>query len=281
VSARVRRADHGRNKGHAAPATPWCLPQVGGGKRSNPFVGRRTDRRRRVHSVLLALSSRPGPWFCRWRGSRRSLDFLAHLVSLAALVGPVASRHLEDAPIARCGARGNDGRRISLVIDLFKYLWHYILAMAQRPLAARLFLSSVVLCAVSVAAFAATKNPPLKPINLNSASSEQLQEVPGIGPATAEKILHMRKAHGPFNSVDDLLAIRGIGRKRLDKMRKYLTAGKSSVSIKSGQSASCPSCAKATTPPAKEAALPVKRIAPAKKAADEPPAPPANEPAEP
>jgi competence ComEA-like helix-hairpin-helix protein len=130
----------------------------------------------------------------------------------------------------------------------------------------------------------ATKNPPLKPINLNSATSEQLQEVPGIGPATADKILRMRKAHGPFNSVDDLLAIRGIGRKRLDKMRKYLTAGKSAVSSKSGQSASCAGCAgcaKATTPAAKEAALPVKRIAPVKKAADEPPAPPANEPAEP
>jgi competence ComEA-like helix-hairpin-helix protein len=127
----------------------------------------------------------------------------------------------------------------------------------------------------------ATKNPPLKPINLNSATSEQLQEVPGIGPATADKILRMRKAHGPFNSVDDLLAIRGIGRKRLDKMRKYLTAGKSAVSSKSGQSANCAGCAKATTPAAKEAALPVKRIAPVKKAADEPPAPPANEPAEP
>jgi comEA protein len=67
------------------------------------------------------------------------------------------------------------------------------------------------------------KKPPLHPINLNTAGSTQLQEVPGIGPATADKILKMRKSYGPFKSVDDLRAIKGIGPKRLEKMRKYLT----------------------------------------------------------
>ncbi|MGB2590354.1 MAG: helix-hairpin-helix domain-containing protein [Candidatus Acidiferrum sp.] len=69
----------------------------------------------------------------------------------------------------------------------------------------------------------AKKKPPAAPINLNTANAEQLQEVPGIGPATAEKILQMRKSYGPFKSVDDLRAIRGIGPKRIEKMRKYLT----------------------------------------------------------
>jgi len=73
---------------------------------------------------------------------------------------------------------------------------------------------------------AATKKPPVKPLNINSANSEELQQVPGIGPATAEKILQMRKSYGAFKSVDDLLAIRGIGPKRLEKMRKYLTVGR-------------------------------------------------------
>ncbi|MBS1839219.1 MAG: helix-hairpin-helix domain-containing protein [Acidobacteria bacterium] len=72
----------------------------------------------------------------------------------------------------------------------------------------------------------ATKKPPLHPINLNTANAAQLQEVPGIGPATADKILKMRKSYGPFKSVDDLRAIKGIGPKRLEKMRKYLTVGK-------------------------------------------------------
>jgi competence ComEA-like helix-hairpin-helix protein len=72
---------------------------------------------------------------------------------------------------------------------------------------------------------AAKKKPPAEPVNLNTATSAELQQVPGIGPATAEKILKMRKSYGRFKSVNDLLAIRGIGPKRLAKMRKYLTVG--------------------------------------------------------
>jgi competence protein ComEA len=82
------------------------------------------------------------------------------------------------------------------------------------------------------ASAATTKKPPLRPVNINTATSEELQQVPGIGPATAEKILQMRKSYGAFKSVDDLLAIRGIGKKRLDKMRKYLTVGKPAAASK-------------------------------------------------
>ncbi len=55
----------------------------------------------------------------------------------------------------------------------------------------------------------------------SSASALELQQVPGIGPSTADKILQMRKSYGVFKSVDDLLGIKGIGPKRLDKMKKY------------------------------------------------------------
>jgi comEA protein len=115
--------------------------------------------------------------------------------------------------------------------------------------------------ALASAASATTKKPPLKPVNLNSATSEELQQVPGIGPATADKILQMRKSYGPFKSVDDLVAIRGIGKKRLDKMRKYLTAGKP---------ASCAGCAKALA--VKQASPPAKPNAAAKPTTGEPPA---------
>ena len=72
----------------------------------------------------------------------------------------------------------------------------------------------------------ATKKPPTQPVNINTADSTQLQLVPSIGPSTAEKILQMRKSYGSFKSVNELTAIRGIGPKRLEKMRKYLTVGK-------------------------------------------------------
>jgi competence ComEA-like helix-hairpin-helix protein len=86
-----------------------------------------------------------------------------------------------------------------------------------------LFLFLSLICAP--VALGGKKKPPVKPVNINTATSVELQQVPGIGPATAEKILQMRKSYGAFKSVDDLLAIRGLGPKRLEKMRKYLTVG--------------------------------------------------------
>jgi len=101
--------------------------------------------------------------------------------------------------------------------------------MRWRILSAHLLLCA---CLIFGSAAIAKKKPPTQPVNINTANSEQLQQVPGIGPATAQKILQMRKSYGPFKSVNDLLAIRGLGQKRLDKMRKYLTVGKVPTSPK-------------------------------------------------
>ena len=113
-------------------------------------------------------------------------------------------------------------------------------------LIARFWLVFVALCTIS-AQLAAKKKPPLAPININTATSEELQQVPGIGPVTAEKILQMRKSYGPFKSVDDLRAIRGIGPKRLEKMRKYLTVGKS-ASQKKAEPVATPTGAPSLSP---------------------------------
>lgn len=108
---------------------------------------------------------------------------------------------------------------------------------------ARLSLLLVVFCLVASAS-PAKKKPPARPVNLNSATSAELQQVPGIGPATAAKILQMRKSYGAFKSVDDLRAIRGIGPKRIEKMRKYLTVGKSPAVKKAGKNTACFTCVK-------------------------------------
>lgn len=107
----------------------------------------------------------------------------------------------------------------------------YYRTVMKRLHSASIFLLLIEFCGMA-ANLAANKKPPAAPVNLNTATSEELQTVPGIGPATAEKILQMRKNYGAFKSVDDLLAIKGIGAKRLEKMRKYLTIGKTSSSTK-------------------------------------------------
>lgn len=111
---------------------------------------------------------------------------------------------------------------------------------------AKLAFCLVALCLAAGVAPAATKKPPLKPVNINTANAEELQQVPGIGPATADKILQMRKSYGAFKSVDDLVSIKGLGKKRLEKMRKYLTVGKVSAGKQAPKN---PSAVESADPP--------------------------------
>lgn len=66
------------------------------------------------------------------------------------------------------------------------------------------------------------KNPTPTGISLNRATQAQLETLPGVGPATAKKILDYRMEHGGFSSVEELLAVKGIGPKKLGAMRKFL-----------------------------------------------------------
>lgn len=76
---------------------------------------------------------------------------------------------------------------------------------------------------VATALSAAKKHPPAQPLDLNAATAEQLQQVPGVGPNMAKAIVEFREKSGPVRRVEDLLAIRGITKQRLGKMRPYIT----------------------------------------------------------
>lgn len=64
---------------------------------------------------------------------------------------------------------------------------------------------------------------PSGPVSLSSATLEELDELPGVGPITAQKIVDYRAEHGPFGSVDDLDAVPGIGPTRIEQLRDLVT----------------------------------------------------------
>lgn len=77
--------------------------------------------------------------------------------------------------------------------------------------------------AASAASAATAAATPGQLVNLNTATLEGLEALPGVGPVTAQKILDWRTAHGAFSSVDELLEVDGIGEKTLADLAPYAT----------------------------------------------------------
>lgn len=82
------------------------------------------------------------------------------------------------------------------------------------------------LCLAGAAALGAgqtqPKQEPAKRIDLNKATAEELQQLPDIGPARAKAIIDFREKSGPFRRVEDLLAVPGISKRRLAKIRPFV-----------------------------------------------------------
>jgi competence protein ComEA len=76
----------------------------------------------------------------------------------------------------------------------------------------------------SPGSFAGASGPgSTQPVNINTASADELDTLPGVGPATAEAIIAYREQSGPFTSVDQLLDVRGIGDAKLAQLRDLVT----------------------------------------------------------
>ncbi len=70
-------------------------------------------------------------------------------------------------------------------------------------------------------------------ININTATAEELQMLPGIGASTAQGIVAFRNANGPFKSIEDLVKVRGIGEKKFNSIKAYLRIeGETTLHIK-------------------------------------------------
>ncbi|HXP82511.1 MAG TPA: helix-hairpin-helix domain-containing protein [Verrucomicrobiae bacterium] len=94
--------------------------------------------------------------------------------------------------------------------------------LSTIPFRVRALLAALLLV-LSCSFAQSQKQPPAKPIDLNVANAKELQELSGVGPVTAQRIIDLREKSGRFHRVEDLLAVRGISQKKLDAMRPYVT----------------------------------------------------------
>ena len=107
-----------------------------------------------------------------------------------------------------------------------------MICMKTRPVRAAALALAVLLHLVS-AAGAAGEDPRLQGVvNVNTATLEQLQLLPGIGESRARAILATREARGGFKSVDELVEVKGIGEASLARLRPFVRVeGKTTARI--------------------------------------------------
>jgi competence protein ComEA len=84
-------------------------------------------------------------------------------------------------------------------------------------------IATLILCQLSTASAADSAPEAISGlvVNINEATSEQLEALPNIGPSKAQAIVDYR-AKRPFKKVEDLMRVKGIGRKTFNKLRPYL-----------------------------------------------------------
>ena len=70
------------------------------------------------------------------------------------------------------------------------------------------------------------KEPPAEPVDVNAASAEELETLPGIGPSLAERIVTFRETNGPFGSTGDLLDVNGMNDRRLEEIAPFIRTGR-------------------------------------------------------
>ena len=100
-----------------------------------------------------------------------------------------------------------------------------------QRLASLATLAVVALIAFAAAPVAAAPaaDTPSGVVNVNTATAEQLDLLPGVGPAVAGRILEHREKNGSFKSAEDLMLVKGIGEKSFEKMKPYVATSGSTT----------------------------------------------------
>jgi competence protein ComEA len=95
----------------------------------------------------------------------------------------------------------------------------------------RMMMAAIAAIALSAPALSAQSKAPAPkpaatiaaPVNLNTATAEQLATIPGVGPKMAERILDYRQKNGGFKKIEDLMNVSGVGEKSFLKMKPLIT----------------------------------------------------------
>ncbi len=66
---------------------------------------------------------------------------------------------------------------------------------------------------------------PEQPVNINTATAEELVELPRVGPATAARIIEWREENGPFARIEELMNVQGIGERTFERIKPHVTVG--------------------------------------------------------
>jgi len=84
-------------------------------------------------------------------------------------------------------------------------------------------LAAVFALGISAGVASAAAKAPTGKVNINTATASQLSELPGVGEKLAARIVEFRQKQGPFKSTQELMNVKGIGEKNLQKLQPYLT----------------------------------------------------------
>ena len=95
----------------------------------------------------------------------------------------------------------------------------------------RMMMAAIAAIALSAPALSAQSKVPAPkpaataaaPVNLNTATAEQLATIPGVGPRMAERIIDYRQKNGGFKKIEDLMNVSGVGEKSFLKMKPLIT----------------------------------------------------------
>jgi competence protein ComEA len=130
---------------------------------------------------------------------------------------------LNDAVLAAGGlAEGADPERVNLADFLRDAQQIYVPRLGATPPPGPTPIGRAPAAAVDVQPAA---QPGDGQVNINTASQAELETLPGIGPAYAQRIIAYREAHGPFQRLEDLLEVSGIGPTRYKQLESLITIG--------------------------------------------------------